>query len=89
MKHKFKVGDQVQIINDSTVSDILADMIGDVDEGVITYNYSCKIERALREGKPLIIDSIEDDGYVLALKKGKPFSGQIEEKELELVKPRA
>ena len=85
MKHKFKVGEEV-LLSEATASDIKADLIGDVSDGVITWAQANRVEAAIDDNKPFIISSIKDYGYVVALKGCKWFSGEMDESDLKRMK---
>lgn len=70
---KFSVGDLVLVPDRNTVTDLLADAIGDLQDGLITYAEMAEMERRLYGGLDMQIYAIEEDGYVLCIpgqKKG-------------------
>ena len=78
----FKKGDKVIIKDRNTATGIMADMIGDLEEGLISYRTIIAADTALLSGNPVEIHSEESGGYILAI-KGKPFSGIISAYDLK------
>ncbi len=85
MKHKFKVGEEV-LLSEATASDLKADLIGDVSEGVITRAQAMRVKAAINDNKPFTISAVEGFGYVVILKGSKWFSDEMSESDLKKIK---
>ncbi len=82
-KMKYSIGDLVIIPDRSIQTDIIADAMGEREDGNITRRELADLEDTLEQGKPLQVLSIEEDGYVLTIPDSKKgMTGIMEEEDL-------